>query len=57
MNIVISSSVESVYRNAQISQQEMPLSLDTSTYLLIDYVRESSEIPLAVDYAIIHVEQ
>ena len=58
MNIAISGSVESVCSAStrpQISQQEIPLALDPSTYLVIHYGREVSEIPLALYYAILDV--
>ena len=54
-----SGSVESVCSAStrpQISQQEIPLALDPSTYLVIDYGREVSEMPLALDYTTIDVK-
>ena len=53
-----SGSVESACSAStrpQISQEEIPLALDPSTYLVIDYGREVSERPLALDFAIIDV--
>ena len=53
-----SGSVESVCgasTRPQISQQEIPLALDPSTYLVIDYGREVSELPVALHYAIIDI--
>jgi hypothetical protein len=55
----ISGSVESVCSAStrpQISQQEIPLALDPSTFIVIHFGRDVSEIPLTLDYAIINVE-
>ena len=54
-----SGSVESACSAStrpHISQEEIPLALDPSTYLVIDYGREVSEMPLALDYIIIDVK-